>query len=90
MLRSPRPLPGACSTGQLEDITGLAATTIRRLAKDEQDFPKPFVLEPDGDFRWNAVEVVAWIGRRALRPLEPSMRRKPKGTAPTAASPQAA
>lgn len=81
MLRTTRPLPVACSTGVLEDLTGLAATTIRRLSKDEPDFPKPFTVETDGDFRWNAVEVVAWIGRRALRPLEPSMRRKPKPAA---------
>ena len=64
-----RPLPVAASTGVTTQITGLAGTTLRRLAKTDQSFPRPFVINERGDLRWPVAEVVRWLETRAGRPL---------------------
>jgi predicted DNA-binding transcriptional regulator AlpA len=62
-------LPVAASTGKTTAITGLPGTTLRRLARTDPDFPKPFTINTRGDLRWPVLEVVKWLERRAGRPL---------------------
>jgi predicted DNA-binding transcriptional regulator AlpA len=62
-------LPIAASTGRTVEITGLGASTLRRLAKADPSFPKPFRIAGDGDWRWPVPEIVAWLEVRAGRPL---------------------
>jgi predicted DNA-binding transcriptional regulator AlpA len=62
-------LPLAASTGQTSAITGLPGTTLRRKAKTNPTFPKPFVINERGDLRWPVHEVVRWLEARAGRPL---------------------
>ncbi len=64
-----RPLPLTASTGKLAELTGLLGTTLRRMAKADQTFPQPFVINDRGDLRWPVAEVVAWFEARAGRSL---------------------
>lgn len=64
-----RPLPVAASTGVTTQITGLAGTTLRRLAKTDETFPRPFTINDRGDLRWPVAEIVSWLERKAGRPL---------------------
>jgi hypothetical protein len=61
--------PLTASTGQIEMITGVPGTTLRRLAKTIPDFPKPFTINERGDLRWPTREVVGWLEAKAGRPL---------------------
>jgi predicted DNA-binding transcriptional regulator AlpA len=64
-----KPLPLTASTGKVTEATGLPGTTLRRLAKTDPTFPKPFTLAEGGDWRWPLAEVVAWLEARAGRSL---------------------
>jgi predicted DNA-binding transcriptional regulator AlpA len=64
-----RPLPIAASTGVATQITGLPGTTLRRLARTDPSFPKPFTINERGDLRWPLAEIVAWLEAKAGRPL---------------------
>jgi predicted DNA-binding transcriptional regulator AlpA len=68
-LGAQRPLPLAASTGVTSQITGLPGTTLRRLARTDSSFPKPFTINERGDLRWPVAEVVGWLEARAGRPL---------------------
>jgi predicted DNA-binding transcriptional regulator AlpA len=65
-------LPVAASTGVTSQFTGLPGTTLRRLARTDASFPKPFTINERGDLRWPVAEVVAWLETRAGRPLQPA------------------
>ena len=62
-------LPLAASTGVTTQITGLPGTTLRRLARTDPSFPRPFTINDRGDLRWPVAEVVSWLERRAGRQL---------------------
>ncbi len=68
-LRIRPPLPLAAGTGKVSEITGLPGTTLRRLAKTDPSFPKPFTINDRGDLRWPLEEVVGWLEQRAGRRL---------------------
>jgi predicted DNA-binding transcriptional regulator AlpA len=63
-------LPLAASTGVVAQITGLPGTTLRRLAKTDASFPKPFTINERGDLRWPVPEIVSWLEGKAGRPLQ--------------------
>ena len=62
-------LPVAASTGFTSQITGLPGTTLRRLARTDASFPRPFTINERGDLRWPVAEVVAWLEAKAGRQL---------------------
>jgi hypothetical protein len=62
-------LPLLASTGRLTAITGLPGTTLRRMAREHPDFPKPIVINDRGDFSWPVLPVLGWLEARAGRPL---------------------
>ena len=62
-------LPLAPSTGVASRVTGLPGTTLRRLARTDPSFPKPFTINERGDLRWPLAEIVAWLEAKAGRPL---------------------
>jgi predicted DNA-binding transcriptional regulator AlpA len=64
-----QPFPIAASTGRTSAITGLPGTALRRLARTDSSFPKPFSINERGDLRWPVREVVRWLEARAGRPL---------------------
>jgi predicted DNA-binding transcriptional regulator AlpA len=68
-LRTQTPLPLTASTGQMTAITGLPGTTLRRLARTDATFPRPFIINERGDLRWPTLETVSWLEARAGRPL---------------------
>ena len=69
MLLGTKPLPATASTGGMTTLTGLPGTTLRRLAKTDPSFPKPFTINARGDLRWPVHEVLAWLEQQAGRPL---------------------
>ena len=68
-LRIRTPLPLAAGTGKVSEVTGLPGTTLRRLARTDPSFPKPFTINERGDLRWPLGEVVGWLEARAGRAL---------------------
>lgn len=62
-------LPLAAGTGKVSEVTGLPGTTLRRLAKSDPSFPRPFTINERGDLRWPLGEVVAWLEHKAGRSL---------------------
>jgi predicted DNA-binding transcriptional regulator AlpA len=69
MMQDVQSLPLAASTGRMAAITGLPGTTLRRKAKTDPTFPKPFVINERGDLKWPVREVVSWLEARAGRQL---------------------
>jgi predicted DNA-binding transcriptional regulator AlpA len=67
--RIQRPQRVLGSVGVVEDITGLSKSTIRRLEASDPDFPKSFKLDERGDRQWVIAEVLAYLERKAGRPL---------------------
>ena len=64
-----RQLPITATTNQVAELTGLSNTTLRKLARVDPDFPKPFPINARGDLRWPVPGIVEWLERRAGRPL---------------------
>lgn len=50
---------------QVAEKTGIAVSTVWRLAKDAADFPKPFKLTQKVTV-WDEAQVDAWIESRRL------------------------
>jgi predicted DNA-binding transcriptional regulator AlpA len=67
--RTLRHLPLAASTGVASKLTGLSGSALRRLAKSDATFPKPYTINDRGDLRWPVAEVVAWLEAKAGRQL---------------------
>lgn len=69
MLLGTKPLPATASTGGLTALTGLPGTTLRRLARTDETFPKPFTINARGSLRWPVHEVLFWLSAKAGRRL---------------------
>ncbi len=63
-------LPIAADTDFAGQVLGMSPATIRRLAKTDPSFPKPFAIGPGGRLRWPMAELLRWLEARAGRPLE--------------------
>jgi predicted DNA-binding transcriptional regulator AlpA len=62
-------LPLTAGTGKVVALTGVPATTLRKLARTDRAFPQPFSINERGDLRWPVAEVVRWLEAKAGRPL---------------------
>jgi hypothetical protein len=58
---------------QTEPLVGkapaVATSTVRRLARTDPSFPKPFRLTERGDLLWPLTEIPDYLARKAGRPL---------------------
>jgi predicted DNA-binding transcriptional regulator AlpA len=58
----------AGKAGIVATMLGVSPSTVRRLARKDPEFPRPFRLSARGDSLWSLAEIRAYIRRKAAEP----------------------